>query len=242
MRTLDRYLAGLFLKNFMLAVVALTALFMFQALLGDLLDHNYTTGQIVYYHLLGIPQVVVQMMPPAVLLGTVMTLSGLARNNELTACYSIGIGISRVMSLLLSIVFIVSCLMLVMQDRVLPPTFRKQTTYKHRVMEKKTDFFLDVKQDKIWYRSQHLIYNLQRFDPKTRVIFGMAVYTFNDDFKLIQAVDAEKAEYTSQGWRLMNGTVTVFTQDDPFPLTQQFKEKSCRSPRLRRTSRKSTRK
>ena len=57
------------------------------------------------------------------------------------------------------------------------------------------------------------------------MIFGMAVYTFNDDFKLIQAVDAERAEYTSQGWRLMNGTVTVFTQDDPFPLTQQFKEK-----------------
>jgi lipopolysaccharide export system permease protein len=215
----------MFFKNFAMAVVALTALFMFQALLGDLLDHTYAAEQIVYYHLLNIPQVFVQMMPPAVLLGTVMTLSGLARTNELTACYAIGIGIRRLMSLILSIVFIVSCLMLVMQDRVLPPTFKRQTTYKHRVMEKKTDFFLDVKQDKIWYRSQNLIYNLQRFDPKSRVIFGMSVYTFDSHFKLVQALDAEKAEFTSRGWRLMNGTVSLFTPDDPFPKTQQFKER-----------------
>lgn len=56
MRTLDRYLAGLFLKNFMLAVFALTALFLFQDLLGALLDHNYPTEQILYYHLLNIPR------------------------------------------------------------------------------------------------------------------------------------------------------------------------------------------
>jgi lipopolysaccharide export system permease protein len=224
-RTLDRYLAGIFLKNFALSVLALTALFMFQALLGDLVDHNYTSEQILYYHLLNVPQVVVQMMPPAVLLGTVMTLSGLARTNELTACYAIGVGVGRIMSLLLSIVFIVSCLVLVMQDRVLPPTFKTRTTYYNRVMQKKQDFFLDTKQDKIWYRSQRLIYNLQRFDPKSRTIFGMSVYTFDDDFKLVQAVDAERAEYTSKGWRLLNGTVTVFAPDDPFPLSQQFKEK-----------------
>ena len=225
MRTLDRYLAGVFLKNFIIAILALTTLFMFQALLGELLDGRYPQEQVVFYHLLNIPQVFVQMMPPAILLATVTSLSGLARSNELTACFAIGVGVGRIMSLLLSIVFIVSCLMLVMQDRVLPPVFKQRTSYYYRVMQKRPDFFLDTKQDKIWYRSQNLIYNLQRFDPKTRIIYGMAIYTFNSDFKLVQVVDAEKAEYTSQGWRLMNGTVSVFTQEDPFPLTQQFKEK-----------------
>ena len=50
MRTLDRYIATLFIKNFTLAVVALAVLFMFQALLGDLLDHNYSAQQVMYYH------------------------------------------------------------------------------------------------------------------------------------------------------------------------------------------------
>jgi lipopolysaccharide export system permease protein len=224
-RTLDRYLATHFIKNFSLAVVALAVLFMFQALLGDLLDHNYSAQQVMYLHLLRLPQVLAQMIPPAILLGTVMTLSGLSRSNELIACFSIGVGVGRIMSLLISIVFIVACLSLVMQDRVLPPSYKMQVTYQNREMDHKQDFFLDVKQDKIWYRSQRLIYNLKRFDPKTRVIYGMSVYTFDDKFRLIQAVDAERAEYTALGWRLRNGTVTVFSSDDPFPLTEQFKEK-----------------
>lgn len=232
MRTLDRYLAGIFLKNFGLGIMALSSLFMFQALLGDLLDHNFTSGQVLYYHLLNLPQTVVQMAPPAVLMGTVMTLSGIARTNELTACLSIGVGIRRIVSLVVSIVFIVSCGILVMQDRILPPTFKKRTAYYWREMQKRPDFFLDIKQDKIWYRSQNLIYNLMRFDPKTKTIYGMAVYTFNSEFKLVQVVDAEKAQYVSGGqqasWRLVNGTVTVFAADDPFPLTQQFKEKALR--------------
>ena len=141
------------------------------------------------------------------------------------ACYSIGVGLRRMAGLFLSLVFMICCVVLVLQDRILPPTFRQRETYKARVMDKKQDFFLDIKQDKIWYRSQNLIYNLQRFDAKTREIIGMAVYTFDDAFNLTQVVDAEKAEFTSTGWRLMNGTVTVFSKDDPFPATQRFEEK-----------------
>src|SRR3712207_8748819 len=46
------------------SVVALTALFMFQALLGELFARSFPPGQIVVYHLLNLPNVLVQMMPP----------------------------------------------------------------------------------------------------------------------------------------------------------------------------------
>jgi lipopolysaccharide export system permease protein len=224
-RTLDRYIAALFLKNFLLGVAALAGLFIFQALLGDLLDRHYTPNQVIFYHLLNLPQIIVQMAPPAVMLGTVMTLSGLARTNELTACMAIGIGVRRIVTLMLSIVFIISCVLLVMQDRILPPSFKKRETYKAREMDRRQDFFLDIKQNKIWYRSQNIIFNLQRFDPRANVIYGMSVYTFDAEFNLMQVVDAEKAQYGDQGWKLMNGTLTVFDREDPFPLTRQFKEK-----------------
>src|SRR5690348_14661572 len=97
MKTLDRYLAGMFVKNLLLAVASMTTLFLFQALLGDLLDHTYPGDQVLIYDLLKLPQIIVQMMPPAVLLGTVFTLSGLNRTNELVACHAIGIGIKRIM-------------------------------------------------------------------------------------------------------------------------------------------------
>jgi len=225
MKTLDRYLAGIFVQNLILAVASMSTLFLVQSMFSDLYDHNNSIGQILYYHWMNVPQIVVQMSPPAVLLATVLSLSGLARTQELVACYSIGLGLRRIMALILSIVFIVSCLILVMEDRILPPVYRARTAYKWQVMDKRTDFFLDIKRDKIWYRSKNMIYNLQRFDSSSKRIIGMTVYTFDESFNLIQVVGAETAEFTEKGWKLMNGTVTLFSQSDPFPLTKSFKEK-----------------
>ena len=225
MRTLDRYLSGIFLKNFLLAMMALGTLFIFQAILAEVVEHQFPTEQIVIYHLLNFPQILVQMSPPSVLLATVMTLSGLNRTNELVACYSLGQGIGRVVGLLLSLTFVICCAVLVLQDRILPPSFRKRTTYYWREMKKRPDFFLDLKRDKVWYRSKNLIYNLQTFDPKSYSITGMSVYSFDDQFNLVEVVEAQRARYSPKGWLLKNGTVTVFSQEDPFPLSKKFDEK-----------------
>lgn len=225
MKTLDRYLVGMFVKNFLLAVLALSALFLFQALLGDLLEHNFQGQQVVVYHLLGLPQTIVQMIPPSILLATVFTLSGLNRTHELTACFAIGIGVRRILALFLSVTFMVSCLLLVLQDRVLPMSFRKQTNYYWHEMKKKPDFFLDVKQDKIWYRAKNIIYNLRSFDAKSNTIQGIAVYTFDERFNLIQVIEAKQAKFTPHGWKLLQGTVTVFSSDNPFPFLNSFEEK-----------------
>lgn len=225
MKILDRYLAGVFLKNFLLAVLSMTCLFLFQEMLAKLFEHEFPGDQIVIYHLLNIPGVMVQMMPPAVLLATVFTLSGLTRTNELIACHAIGMGISRIMALILSLVFIVCCFVLIMQDRILPVTYKKRQVYYWKVMKNRPDFFLDIKKDKIWYRSRNLIYNLQLFDPKQNAIKGMAVYTFDENFNLVEVVDAQRADYTVNGWKLADGTVTVFNKDDSFPMTKKFTQK-----------------
>ncbi len=225
MKTLDRYLTFLFVGNFLLALIALASLFEFQALLGDLIQKTYPAEQVIIFNLLDLPKILVQMSAPAVLIGTVMTLSALTRTNELIACFSLGVGLRRITLLFLSIVFIISCLVLILQDRILPPTYKRRQTYYWREMMKRPDFFLDIKQDKIWYRSRNLIYNLRRFDAVSKRIYGMAVYTFDDDFNLLQLVEAEGAEYTTGGWRLNNGTVTVFAANDPFPQTKRFKTK-----------------
>ncbi len=225
MKTLERYIAGVFLKNFLMASLGLTAIYLFQKLIGDLIDAEFPAEKVLFHDFLQIPAIYVQMSPPAALLGTVLTLSGLSRSNELIACFSIGYGLKRILSVVVALVFIICSLMLVFQDRILPPVFKKQTIYYWREMKKKTDFFLDVKQDKIWYRSKNLIYNLRTFEPQTKTIFGMAIYHFNDQFELKQVIEAEKAVFTSVGWKLMNGTATSFVPEDPFPVVKKFAER-----------------
>lgn len=225
MKTLDRYLALIFLKNLLLGVLAMSGLYLFQSMFTDLYDHHYTIRQILFYHWLNVPRTIVEMAPAATMMATVLTLAGLSRTNELIACFSIGFGLRRIMALVIALVMIESCLILFMEDRVLPPLFRVRTTYRYQVMLQQPDFFLDVKRDKVWYRSKNMIYNLQRFDAQAKTIFGMSVYTFDDQFNLLQVIGAERAEFTTKGWRLFNGSVTVFSPDDQFPLAKDFKEK-----------------
>lgn len=224
MKTLDRYISVAFLKNLAVASLGLTFVYVFQGLLTSMLDGEFSVSQLVVYQALVIPAVFVQMLPPSILIATVLTLSGLNRTNELVAIYSIGIGLKRIMTLLLLITFLVCCVVLFMQDRILPPLFKTRTTYYWREMKQRKDFHLDIKQNKIWYRSQNLIYNLRAFNQTNQTIVGMTVYSFDEDFNLQQTVEAETAKYTPQGWKLQDGVLTQFSKDHSFPETQKFRE------------------
>lgn len=182
--------------------------------------------QVLTYHFLNIPLISVQMAPPAILLATVLTLSGLARTNELIASFAIGYSLKRLLFGLLIQVFAVSFVILVMEDRILPPIHKKRTNFYWREMKNKPDFFLDVKRDKIWYRSKNLIYNLRRFDSQTKIIHGMSIYEFDDDFNLVRTIGAEKAEFTPTGWILKKGTITSFEKKKDFPSGIAFEEKT----------------
>ena len=230
MKTLDRYIAASFIKNFWVASLGLTFVFVFQAILGGIIDKDYTLRQLIIYHCLQIPNIFVQMAPPSVLMTTVFTLSGFNRSNELVACYSIGYGIKRFLTLFISLALLVCCMVLFLQDRILPPLYHRQTNYLWREMKKRNDFVVDVSQNRIWYRSKNLIYNLRAFDSKSQTILGMTVYSFDDRFNLRETLEAETAKYTPSGWKLFNGAITQFQINEAFPKHQAFKEIQLQIP------------
>ena len=98
MKTLDRYVAIIFLKNLAISLMALTLIYVFQSLLAELLDHEFPLRQILAHTIMNIPEVAVQMTPPSVLIANVLTLSGLNRSNELVAAFSLGIGLKRLVA------------------------------------------------------------------------------------------------------------------------------------------------
>ena len=225
MKTLDRYLATSFLRSLIPAWFGLVIIFFAQAMIAELLEQPFPASQILWRGILGLPATFLQLAPPAVLLATVVTLAGFARSGELVAFFSVGFGKTRIVATLGAVVFVLCCLLLVFQDRIAPLFVKKRTAYYWHVMKKRPDFFLDVKRDKIWYRSKNLIFNLRSFDSSSRTIYGMSVYTLDERFQLVQLVHAQKGVHTSQGWTLKDGSVTVFESGSDFPLSQKFDEK-----------------
>jgi lipopolysaccharide export system permease protein len=221
MQILARYLGMTFFKNLTLALLGLAGLFFFQNVVTQLND--FDLSQLVIFSLYDLPRMMIMVAPPATLIATVLTFSTLSRTNELIACHSIGISLMQILWVLLPMVFVLCCISLIAQDRILPMFHEKKSLYYWREIKKKTDFFLDVKQDKIWYRSNNLIYNLQTFDPKTDRIIGVGVYVFSSAFDLIEVLQAETAIYNGKEWELKNGKVTHFSPETGFPVVDSFR-------------------
>lgn len=168
------------------------------------------------------PEVLVLLLAPSCLIATLICLSGFARRNELTAMFASGISLGRISFVILSLVFMLCCLSFVITDRVVPPLAKERAHFYRTVIQKRPDIQTDIKQNKIWYRSRNLIYNLRTFDPKENRISGISIYTFNDRFDLIQQIEASTADYVDGKWMLADGLLTLFDEKTGRPMTRHF--------------------
>jgi lipopolysaccharide export system permease protein len=221
MQILARYIATAFFKNLILVLLGLTGLFFFQTILTQISDLEL--AQKIIFNLYDIPSMMVMVAPPSALLATVLTFSALSKTNELVACYSIGIGLQQMISVLFPIVFVMCCFSLIAQDRILPAFSEKKSQFYWKEVLHKQDFFLDVKQEKIWYRSGNLIYHLRNFDAQKERILGVGVYVFDKDFDLTEHMEAEEANYDGKSWMLRDGKTTHFDDKTGFPVSETFK-------------------
>lgn len=232
MRILDRYILFEFVRNFLIALAILTVVFFIADYLRGVWDAEVSPFVLFKYGAFQLPMIICQMVPPAAMLGTSVTLSMLSRKNELTAIHASGIGLSHIGMLIFGAIFISCCFTLVTYDRIVPPLARKRTAYYWRVIKNRPDFTVDIKTSKIWYRSKNYIYNLRVYDNATSTIHGLGIYFFDNKFRLIQHVEAKTAHYDNQKkeWDLHDGMLTIFPEGQSFPLSKHFADKRLTLP------------
>ncbi|WP_413457155.1 LPS export ABC transporter permease LptG [Herbaspirillum huttiense] len=87
MRVIQRYFTSEITRSVLFALAAFLALFAFFEMMGQLEQvgrNGYQLQQAVFYVLMGLPGNVYELMPTAVLIGTIYTLSQLAARSEFT--------------------------------------------------------------------------------------------------------------------------------------------------------------
>jgi lipopolysaccharide export system permease protein len=220
---LDRYIAREFWKGLLAAMATFLVLYLGGDTVRQGVREDIPAAYAFQFTLYQMPEVLVLLLAPACLMGTLICLSGLARRNELTAMYASGISLGRISFVVMSLVFMLCCASFVITDRVVPPLAKERAHFYRTVIQKKPDLQTDIKQNKIWYRSRNLIYNLRTFDPRSNQITGISIYTFNDRFDLIQQIEAAKADYQNGKWILGNGQLTLFDDETGYPMTSHFK-------------------
>jgi lipopolysaccharide export system permease protein len=212
-RTLHRYVVREYLKIFGLTLSSLILIYVVVLFLQKIdlfIKHRAPLHLIFKYFLYRLPEVTFQWtLPYAVLLATLLTLGMLSRHSEITAMKAGGVSLYRITLPLLFIALIISFLSFLGNEYLVPFTNQK-VRYLLSVEVRKEQLTSFFKNYKIWYRSDHRIFNIQLLDPQKKVLEGFTLYQLDDSFRCIQRIDAREAKWVNGRWWLYDGATRDF--------------------------------
>lgn len=215
-RTLNRYITREFLKVFSLSLSSLMLIYIIVIFLQKLnVFSRYQAPFFLIFEYLfyKLPEVAfLWTLPYAVLLSILLTLGALSRHSEITAMKAGGVSLYRITLPLFFIVFLISIIHFLGNEYLVPYTYQK-SRYVWDVKVKKERPASFFKNFKIWYRSDHQIFNIQLLDPQQKILKGFTLYQFDDRFRCTQRIDAREVKWKDGQWLFYQGAMRTFGED-----------------------------
>jgi lipopolysaccharide export system permease protein len=162
-----------------------------------------------------LPEMVGQTAAFSVLMATLLTLGLLSRNSEIIAMRSCGVSLPRISMPLLVLGLLVSLLLLVNAELIVPRSFERMERIE-RVDIKKLGVNAVFKRNNIWFRSESKILQAKFFDPQSKTLRGVIVWSMDPSMNPLSRIDAESAEFRDDHWTLRNAEVKDFSKGRGF--------------------------
>ena len=221
-RVLQRYLArqiygavGLVLAGFL----ALFAFFDLIAELGNLGKGNYQVTQIFGFVLLSVPAQAYDLLPVAVLIGTLYALASLAASSEFTVMRGSGMSPMHAVSILVRIGLAFVLATFVLGEWVAPASEQAARTLKMRALS--SVIGQDLRSG-LWFKDEGVFINV-REAREVDVLTGLTIYQFDSDFRLKSVSFAQRGRYMSEGaWKLEDVARTKFGDKGPLVERAEF--------------------
>ncbi len=226
MKIFDRYIIKLFFTYWLAGLVVFVTLYLaVDALTITMKNTDVPVYSFVKYYAFSIPSLVYQLFPVICLFAVLFTLGQLNRSNELVALYSMGRSLFRIALPVLACVAILSLVFFFISDRVFPTLAMKKKYVEYVEIRKKPGAYGTVKTNRIWYRSENVLFNIKTLNPQESTAQGLTLYYFDDAWELVQLINAKTVKMEGSLWKLGEGLITVFVENSSFPLTESFKTK-----------------
>jgi len=212
---------GSFLRNFILVLVSLTALFLiftFFELVGDIIKYRTPLVTVGDYLLNLIPFVLYNVTPVCSLIAVLITFGTLNRTSEMTAMKATGTSLYRVVAPVLLVAALLSAALFAFDEAYLPAANRRQEALLSTIKGKPAQTFL--RPDRKWMSGQTSgngeptrIFYYQFFDPDRDVFANLTVFEFQPgSFTLARRIFASSAKWdpSTNHWKFENGWQRTF--------------------------------
>jgi len=237
MKILSRYLIKEYIKILLICLAAVMTIYILGHFLGNLdrfIEHHASPSLVGILMLLKIPSIFYEVLPIVVLLATLVTLSLLSRNNEITALRSCGIGLKRFLVPLFVVTLLLASFSFLDGEWGVPYA-NQRINYLDDVALKHRAPILALKKNRIWFHTgENSFCNVRKVEPKKQILKIVTLYTFNENFNLVRRLDAERVTWNGEKWTTRRGTEWTFTDSGsiqeerefsgPFPITIPLEE------------------
>lgn len=210
-RSLDWYIAKEVIKGSLIAVLILLTLltfFSFADELGDVGKGNYGIRQIIKYLALTLPRNFYELLPPASLVGSLVTLGGLANNRELVAMQAAGVSRARIVASVLLGGLVLLVLSVMIGELIAPPSERAAQNFKSIAQSNQVT---SRSRYGFWVRDGDVFINIRAMNQQDR-LGDISIYDVNDQKQLIKATHAKSAVHDGLRWNLKEIRTSLFQE------------------------------
>ncbi len=211
MNVIFRYLAKEVLLASLLVLAGLLALFLvfdFIRELGEVGKPGYTLLRILMLVVLSLPSHAYVVFPLALLIGTLLALSRLSLQSEISVMRVSGLSLARLAVLVASLGGVMAAGLFAFGEFVVPYS---ENMAKRLRLQASTSVVAQEFRSGFWVKDERSFVNIQAVTPET-VLMGVRIYEFDDKARLQRISQARQAEFSADGkWTLKDIQRTRFT-------------------------------
>jgi lipopolysaccharide export system permease protein len=174
------------------------------------------------YVLLRAPLALKEMIPPAILLGSMLSFGLLTRTRETMAIRTSGVDILQLVRPILLLTTLAAAFVLALHLYLIPWSQATLNLFWETQVQKKPPRSL-INPEHLWYKGDRTIYNILLYRKDIKTLEGVKIFRFDAQFKLVQVVAARRAVWQDGHWRLFQGIVQNFDSQKEDQL-ESFRE------------------
>ncbi len=211
MKIINRYLTQEITSSILLIMAALLAMFSFFDLIQELENigrGTYGIDKVLLFVLLSAPGHVYEVVPVAVLVGTMYALGQFSRYSELIVLRVSGVSIGSIALPLLRVGLVFALVTFVVGELVTP--YSEKTAQRIRIKATDSVVAQDFRSG-FWVKDGNSFVNVEDVLPDAGLL-NIHIYEFDPEFHLRTISNAKSGKFEGNNWVLHNVTQTRFEE------------------------------
>ncbi len=205
MSIINRYVTIQIAKYFALVLATVVSIYVtvdFFERIDDFMEVGLPFSKALTFFFFQTPFIVAQIFPLCILLAVMVVFGLMTRNNEIIALQSSGMPVFYLLRPVLVVGLVATIFLFCFSEIIVPVAMDKANQIWLREVRKEKAVI--SREKNIWIKGNRSISHIKYYNPRIQTLFGVSLYRFDKEFRLLRRVDAEKGVFEQDRWLLSN--------------------------------------